>query len=92
MPCEHCRCFLEGLQTLEDFQPESYRAGVTLFEQGDPVHAGFIVVCKGGVQFEERTAQGSRIILKFLGANDSLIDEALSGYTKLWIREMLEIE
>lgn len=81
MPCEHCHCFLGGLQTPEDFQPELYQAGVTLFEQGDPVHAGFIV-CKGAVQLEERTAQGSRVILKFLGASDSLIDEALSDYTK----------
>ena len=81
MPCERCRCLLKGLQRVEDFQPESYRAGVTLFAQGDPVRAGFIL-CEGAVQLEVHTAQGSRVILKFLGANDSLIDEALSGRTK----------
>lgn len=81
MPCERCRCLLEGLQRLEDFQPEFYRAGVTLFAQGEPVRAGFIL-CEGAVQLEVHTAQGSRVILKFLGAGDSLVDEVLSDCTK----------
>jgi len=81
MPCQGCRCLLEGLSEIGDFHQEFYHAGVMLFEQGDPVHAGFII-CEGAVQLEGRTTEGSRVILQFLGSANSLVEEVLTGLAK----------
>ncbi len=81
MPCEHCRCFLTGLPVAEGIlTPELYHPRITLFEQGTPAHAGFII-CAGAVQLEQRTQAGSRWILKFVGPGCSLLYELLAGAT-----------
>lgn len=81
MSCQGCQCFLQDSPQAEGLQPEFYGARVTLFAQGDPIYAGFIV-CEGAVQLTVYTTQGSRVILKFLGSYESLVDEVLSDHTK----------
>lgn len=70
MSCQGCRCFLQDSPQAEGLQPEFYGARVTLFTQGDPIYAGFIV-CEGAVQLTVYTTQGSRVILKFLGSYET---------------------